>query len=229
MAKKKKPDIEFIHQIKIYIKYRYFRLSLLIILIVYLFFISFDLIQIEKETLFWFFSTISQSMAALFAVVGMFAIFRIQAIEIKLIDYGNALKHKFKSPYWRDRFDELDVDCWRHSDILKKAKGQLKIAEERHKRGDFPSPIIRDLKDRITQISLTEKSRTVLSYSLLIPMATILITFITSICCLPLSAAFSINFSRFVILLIIIILITFSSVSLYRFFKFSMNPKWRKI
>jgi len=218
MTKKKKSS-NFIKLLKSYLGYKYFYITSVSILIIYLFFYLFNLLQLKKEMLLWLFSTTSQSMAALFAVVGMFAVFRLHALEAELNDYRNVLKNKFRDA-------NLDVDGWRYKEILRNAGKQLKIAQKRHRRGDFPLPIIKDLKCRIDEISVSEKIKNGVLYSMLIPMAAILITFLFSIFSIPLTETISINFSRYTFFLTTTILVTFSLTSIYKFFKFSMNPEW---
>jgi uncharacterized integral membrane protein len=56
-----------------------------------------NLLLIEEKMLFWLFSATSQSMAALFAIVGMFSVFRYQDIQNRLRNKIDVLKEKFQS------------------------------------------------------------------------------------------------------------------------------------
>ena len=67
-------------------KYFSFRVisSIVLLILVFVFFKEYNLLTITEKMFFYFFSASAQSMAAMFAVVGVFAVFRFQAQENKL-------------------------------------------------------------------------------------------------------------------------------------------------
>jgi hypothetical protein len=78
----------------------------ILVWLVFSFFVFFFILysinpQIEREILFWFLSTICQSMAAMFAVIGMFAIFRYQSLNDRI---------RKEVEYLRERLEATDLD-----------------------------------------------------------------------------------------------------------------------
>jgi hypothetical protein len=84
-----------------------------------------NLDKIDKEMLFWLFSASSQSMAAIFAVVGIFAAYRLQFLDNRLRNMYDCLKNKFKSHNLEKIFGARYPDSWDDSIVHDKVKSLI--------------------------------------------------------------------------------------------------------
>lgn len=175
---------------------------------------------IEEKMLFWLFAATSQSMAALFAVVGMFAIFRYNDIQNRLRNKIDVLKNRFKSEGWIRFFGETDPDCWDDSIIVDKAKEKL-----REKEDESPHVIYNNLDVDTLIIESHMGTRDYIRVHARIPMISILLTFMISIFSLPFTARLSENCLGLVILIGILMLITSSMISVFKYFMISVPPR----
>jgi len=216
---------KFIEGIEPYVKdkvciWTFILLSAILLVFLPLFYFK-DLLLIEEKMLFWLFAATSQSMAALFAIVGMFAVFRYQDIQNRLRNKKDVLKEKFQSDLWRNFFGAYtESRCWDDSEIVYKAKELLK-----EKEGESPHRIYNNLDVDIKIIESHENARNYVRVYAKIPMISILITFMISIFSLPFTAFLSEDCFGLVILILILELITFSMISIFKYFMISVPSR----
>ena len=156
----------------------YLKISFIVIVetgVILVFYLS-DILRITKEMLYWLFAATSQSMAALFAVVGMFAVFRYQNLEDKLRNLYDSLKNKFSSGKWITYFGDTGSGCWEDPTIADRAGSLLKEKED-----TLPKKIGNDLMVSVLTIMSHERSRDEVLARTKIPLVAVLITFIFSI------------------------------------------------
>ena len=198
-----------------------FLISSLIVLAIFLFFYHTNYFLIEKNMLFWFFGATSQSMAAMFAIVGMFAVFRYQDLQTRLSHYFEILRNNFLSAEFQEYFGHIEVKIFSDTEILDKSKSLLK-----DKKTDATHRAYNNLDVYVVVIEHHMRIRNKIIEQARVPMIAILITFIISIVSLILIniyfPLFSLSSFGLVIILIMLILITFSMVSILRFFLRSM-------
>ncbi len=175
---------------------------------------------IEEKMLFWLFAATSQSMAALFAIVGMFAVFRYNDIQNRLRNKIDVLKNRFKLEGWIRFFGRTDADCWDDSEIVDRAREKLKEKED-----EDPHVIYNNLDVNTLIIESHMGTRDYIRVYASIPMSSILMTFMISIFSLPFTARFSENCLGLVVLIVILVLITFSMISVFKYFMMSIPPR----
>jgi len=200
----------------------YFLIPLLIVLAIFFFIYLTNNLAIEKNMLFWFFAATSQSMAALFAVVGMFAVFRYQNFQTILRHQFDILRKNFLSVAWQNSFGIVNVNILSDSEILQKADNLLKDKKEESSNRAYNNLsvsvlVIKDNKRIMDNIKTRAR----------IPMIAILLTFLVSIFSLLLINVFfsicSINSFGSAVILIMLVLIIYSMVSIFRFFWLSIT------
>lgn len=196
----------------------YFLVSLLSVLaILFSLYLTKNLL-LEKNTFLWLFSATSQSMAALFALVGMFAIFRYQFLEARLKNLYESLKRKFSSNEWKEHFGETDAASWEDSLVAAKAENLLTEKKE-----ELPAIIENNLDVDIVIIKLTEDAKVHILSDTKILLTSVFITFMLSVVSIPCSGYISKNFFGFLVLLILLLLITFSMTNIFRYFIISIK------
>jgi len=203
----------------IYLLNWYFPVVLLIVLGVTLLFYFMNVLVIEKDMLFWLFGATSQSMAALFAVVGMFAVFRYQDMQTRLRNLYDSLKIRFTETNWVKYFGQTEAYSWDDFAVVPRAKHHLEEKESK-----LPKVIKRDLGIDIKLIENHELVRNNIRIYARTPLTAILITFMLSIISLPSSAYLSESCLGLAVLIIMMILITFSMTSIFKYFMISI-PK----
>ena len=215
---------KFIEGIKPYLKDKICKWTFIIISAILLIFLPLlyftGHLIIEEKMLFWLFAATSQSMAALFAIVGMFAVFRYNDIQNRLRNKIDVLKNRFKSEDWIHFFGKTDADCWDDSIIVDKAKEKLK-----EKEAEDPHAIYSNLDVGITVIKSNMETRDYIRFIASVPMISILLTFMISIFSLPFTVCLSKNCLGLVILIIILVLITSSMISVFKYFMISVPPR----
>lgn len=191
---------------------------LLILISIFLLLYFRKLLTIEKNMFFWLFAATSQSMAALFAVVGMFAVFRYQDIQTRLRNLYDVLKEKFYLLEWEQFFGMTEARTWDDSIIVNRAEALLK-----EKKSDSSHRAWHNLEVDIIVIKSHERVRkNILKYTKT-PMILILITFMLSIISLPFTECLSKNFWGVVILISLLVFITFSMLSIFRYFMMTIS------
>lgn len=179
------------------------------------------LLIIEEKMLFWLFAATSQSMAALFAIVGMFAVFRYQDIQNRLRNRIDVLKEKFQSDQWINFFGgPIESRCWNDSEVVYKAKEKLDERKE-----ESPHIVYNNLEVDIMEIESHKDVRDYVRVYAKIPMISILITFMISIFSLPFTAFLSEDCFGLVILILILDLISFSMINIFKYFMISVPPR----
>ena len=173
-----------------------------------------------ENMMFWFFSATAQSMAALFAVGGVFAVFRFQAQENKLRNLYDTNKKRFSILNWQAYIADIDTEFWTDSEFLEKSK---KILEKNPK-----NSIKQKIQMIIIEIEKEETLKKNILKNLKIPMVAILLTFLISIISLSLTEILSKNIIGNLIILIEIALIIFSIISTYEYINFSISFKDNK-
>ncbi len=202
----------------------YSKISIIVIveiIIILVFYLS-DKLCITKEMLYWLFSATSQSMAALFAIVGMFAVFRHQNLEHKLRNLYDTVKFKFSSGMNRASFGAMPPEGWEDSSIVNKAEDYLEMKENK-----VPKNLEFGLRFSLLDIKFNERARNEVLVRAKIPLATVLITFIFSIIFIPLVESISKNIFGIIILLVMLALITFSMINLFYYLIYSISQKKR--
>jgi sterol desaturase/sphingolipid hydroxylase (fatty acid hydroxylase superfamily) len=202
----------------------YFLVSSIVVLAIFLSFYLTNHFFIEKNMLFWFFGATSQSMAALFAVVGMFVVFRYQDLQTRLRHYFEILRNNFLSSEWQEYFGNIEVNTMSDSEILDKSKSLLE-----DKKDEPTYKAYNNLDVYVVVIESHIRIRNKVIVLAKVPMIAILITFIVSIVSLILINVYlsisSLSPFGLVIVLITLILIIFSMTSIFRFFLLSMPIK----
>jgi len=212
--------------LKKYLKNWCFYISVSIVSIVFILIYFFCLEIFKREMLLWFFAATSQSMAALFAVVGMFLVFRYQDLQSRLSHYNQILRNSFMSPEWRQFFGykHEDFSVFSDTELLSRAERYLeeKKDESQHRAYNNLEVTIlvikshMDVRDNIINLAR-------------IPMIAILLTFLFSIFSIIFMdiyfSLFSINILGFAAVLIIVVLIIFSTTSIIKYFMLSIPTK----
>ena len=89
------------------------------------------------EAGYWLFSTLVQAMAALFAVVGVFIIFKIQLLKERMTELVKAAKDEYLSKKWKalqaDKWDEeqRNVSTYTLKELTAAFKKLIKYKKER--------------------------------------------------------------------------------------------------
>ncbi len=197
----------------------------------------FNLFSVTERMLFWFFAASSQSMAAMFAVVGVFAVFRFQAQENKLRNLYELFKNWIglrQSQLYplqdRKKWDVFimendrnllvetgwDTTLWKDESVLEMGKGILNAIQS----SNINKGVVRALKERIVEIEYQEKSRNNIQESMKIPMLAILVSFMLSTISLVLTVKISCSIAGFVIVMVMLAMIAFSVISVYKYINF---------
>jgi hypothetical protein len=192
-------------------------------IIIILFAKSSHLITLNEGMFYWLFAASSQSMAALFAVLGMFAVFRYQILESRLRNLYDSLKNKFNSDEWRYYFGMTNADCWEDALIANKAEENLNSRANK-----LPKTIEHNLRVDILIIRSHEKARDYVLLKAKIPLISVLTTFMMAIFFLPFSGSIAKNFVGLIILMIILIFITFSMITILYFLLHSIAVRGKK-
>lgn len=220
-TEEEKKKSKFIEGIKPYLRDKVCRWTFIIVSAIILIFLPLlyftGHLIIEEKMLFWLFAATSQSMAALFAIVGMFAVFRYNDIQNKLRNKIDVLKNRFKSEDWIHFFGRTDADWWDDSIIVDKAKEKLN-----EKEGASPHLIYNNLEVGIKVIKSNMETRDYIRFIAGVPMISILMTFIISIFSLPFTVCLSKNCLGLVVLIVILVLITSSMISVFKYFMISV-------
>lgn len=215
-----------------YLKNWLFLVFALIIVSIFLFANFLNVEIFKRDMLFWFFSATSQSMAALFAVVGMFLAFWYQGLQNKLEDHMQILRSNFISSEWSQFFgynySREYINSYTDLDLLIKAKELLKEKKE-----ESQNRVYINLQELLWAI---ESHKGIMENVILcakVPMITILITFLISIISLLFVdlyfSLWSLNFLGLGIVLLTLVLILFSLTSILRFFVISTRVRrWRE-
>ncbi len=202
----------------------------------------FNHFTITERMLFWFFAASSQSMAAMFAVVGVFAVFRFQTQENKLRNLYDWFKSWIElrkpqlqplmdSKKWSAWIMENDRNLlvetgwntmlWKDEIVLEMGKGILNAI----KLPDVDKGIVRALKERIVEIEYQEKRRIDILKSMKTPMLAILISFMLSTISLVMTVKISCSIAGFLIVMVMLAMIAFSVISVYKYIRFSISMR----
>ena len=188
------------------------------------------------DMLFWFFASTSQSMAALFAVGGVFAVFRFQAQEAKLRNLCDVYKKWIMEDLRYSFFPfHEQPESWKDDQIVsigrKTVKERRKSFAEAREKGDIDNQLKADekkidsIEERINEIENNKKKRNIILKSVKLPMLVILITFMISIGSLPFTSYVSKSFLGLIILILTMALITYSIWCVFTFIRFSLSLK----
>ena len=177
-----------------------------VILILYLT----NILKLEKEMLYWLFAATAQSMAALFAVVGMFAVFRFHNLSHALRNLYDTLKAHFATEDWKRYFGEQNPECWEDPIVIDRAKDLLK-----NRRDDLPDKIENNLRVSIIIIRSHERAINNVLKRAKVPLIAILITFIITIFSISLTDPISNQVAGLIVFIMTIALISFSMINLF--------------
>lgn len=175
------------------------------------------LLIIDKQMLFWFFASTSQSMAALFAVAGIFAVFRFQVQENKLRNLYDSNKRRFTTHNWSAYIGDLEAEFWSDNEFLDKAK---KVLEK-----TAIKPIKQKIQGIISEIEKQMDIKNKILNMLIIPLFSVALTFFAAIIFLPISAQIENRIIGLIVLLIMLVLITFSITSIFKYIIKSISFK----
>jgi hypothetical protein len=175
-------------------------------------------LRIDETMLFWLFSATAQSMAALFAVIGMFAVFRHEYLGGVVRNNIDVLKANFKTKEWREFFNlEENPDCWEASTVVSKIKELLEKKKER-------SPHLYYNNAEVSNLVL-ESNQEVLKFLPIytrVPMILVLITFLISIISIPFTSMLAVNIAGLIILMVLLPCIILSLFTIYRYFEITL-------
>ncbi|NQT28589.1 MAG: hypothetical protein HQ570_03225 [Candidatus Omnitrophica bacterium] len=178
-----------------------------------------------ENALFYFFSALAQSMAALFAVVGMFAVYRLQIQEniikevfLKILDTANHIEYNRTMPSKLDsittlikrkdiikRLEELKTNVNANLQMAINTSGMETIVEREQK-------IIKQIQDCLDEISDSYGSLTKIKRKMKLPLYLVAIIFCSAIAFLPTAKVLSNHNASAVILVGIFILSTLISI-----------------
>lgn len=225
-AKKRKKQQITKSNLKKYLQNWYFYISISIVSIVFILVYFLDSEIIKRDMLLWFFSATSQSMAALFAVIGMFLVFRYQDLQSRLSHHNQIFRNNFMSQEWRQFFGYMheDFSVFSDSELLDRAERYLEEKKDEsqdraYNNLEVMTVVIKSHMDVVNNIINLAR----------IPMIAILLTFLVSIFSIifvnTYFSLFSINILGLVVILIVVVLIIFSMTSIIKFFMLSIPTK----
>ena len=169
-----------------------------------------DLNKINTDLLYWLFAASSQSIAALFAVVGMFAVFRYQFLENRLRNFYDCMKNKFSTSDYIEHFGIIESKSWEDHLILDRVRELLK---ERESEG---SDIIENnLTCDLDQMESHEIVRDNVLNQAKFPLVIALLTFICAIFFLPFAESITGNILGLFCMLLIVVLVSVSAISIF--------------
>ncbi len=182
------------------------------------------------DMLFWFFASTSQSMAAMFAVGGVFAVFRFQAQEAKLRNLYDVYKKWFEDIRMSIELSGYDHLYWKDNQIVSKGRELVKerrefIMSRSIEKSSLFVKGVDELEERLDEIENNEKKKDAVLKSVKHPMLVILITFMISIGSLPFTSYISKSFLGLSILILTMALITYSIWCVFTFIRFSLSLK----
>lgn len=169
-----------------------------------------NILRLEKEMLYWMFAATAQSMAALFAVVGMFAVFRHQNLSNILRNLYDSLKSMLKTDDFVYYIGNTDAQCWDDFILVSRAKEILKNNKER-----FSKTLAFNLNMDILTIISHERARNNVLKNAKVPLTAVLITFMQAIGFLMFTNNIENTLTGLVVLIVMISSITFSMISLF--------------
>lgn len=224
----------------VYFNFRVF-LSIVLLISIFILLKILNLLTITEKMLYYFFSASAQSMAAMFAVVGVFAVFRFQAQENKLRNLYDVFKLWFKSwenllailcgrkiqgGRWYSQPDDVNIyerewnpSIWRDDEFVEMMKKLLNQIQKDKVKSDMAN----DWRKRIEEIEKHEKRRNDILESMKIPMLAILISFMLSTVSLALTVTLSNSIVGFVILIVLLAMIAFSVISVCKYIRFCIS------
>jgi hypothetical protein len=132
----------------------------------------------------------------------------------------DVLKCRFKLGSWIDFFGRTDADCWDDSEIVDRAREKLKEKED-----EEPHVIYNNLDVNTLIIESHMGTRDYIRVHARIPMISILLTFMISIFSFPFTVCLSKNCLGLVILIVVLVLITSSMISVFKYFMISVPPR----
>lgn len=183
--------------------------------------------EIKKEMLFWLFSSLSQSMAAIFAVVGMFAVFRFQNLNEHIRHEIQILRNQLDVNEYSKAMNEINHRTFTDSELINQLK---KILQDilQDKEEDSNSIYYNNIDVSVLVIEHNVQVRDYTKKFAMIPIVAIFITFIFSaISLLFVSNCFSLNGTinslGFIIIIITLFLAIISMVSVLRYFTLSFE------
>lgn len=167
--------------------------------------------RITKDALYYFHSSIAQSMAAIIALVGTFAIFRYSFLASKIKSSKDSLKGKFERRDWVYNFGITDSSSWHDDEVLPKA-------EKYSKQERLPEPIHKEIENAIVDIKILQiYINDYLNY-LRPPAISSFTTFILSIMLIPLSGILAASKMGPLLWVIFGFLIIITSLNIYKYF-----------
>jgi len=174
---------------------------------------------IQRDALFWFFSSISQSMAAVFAIIGMFAIFRYEYLSNRLNEDFKTLRDEIgviSFPISTVAYRSFHVN----NALLAFLEKYFKDLEEN--RQEVPTPYT-NVRVYTMLISKNQGVRDATKELAMIPMTEILISFVLSIFSLLaistyFSASATINHWGVVAIFLTLFFIVLSMISIMKYF-----------
>jgi len=203
--------------LKVYLFNPFFLFAVLFVLIIFFSLYLGNSAIIGKEMLLWFFASTSQSMAALFAVAGVFAVFRFQAQENKLRNLYDSNKRRFSTHNWAAYIGDKEAEFWSDSEFLDKAK---KVLEK------TPIQTIkRKIHEIISDIEKQEDIKNRILTMLIIPLFAVALTFFLAIAFLPISVQLANRVIGLIVLLGMLVLILFSITSIFKYIISSISFK----
>ncbi len=175
-------------------------------------------LRINETLLFWLFSATSQSMAALFAVIGMFAVFRHEYLSGVVRNNINVLKANYKTKEWRDFFNlREDPDCWEDSIVVSKSEELLE-----NKKDETPHVYYNNAEVSTAILKSNQEVLRFLPVYTRIPMLLVLITFMVSIISIPFTSILAKNMAGLIIVNLLLLFVVLSLLSILRYFEITL-------
>lgn len=185
--------------------------------------------RIDRDVLFWFLSSISQSMAAMFAVIGMFAIFRYESIIENIKRELDVIKYNIASVPAQEIAQRISfkgiVEEGALDNILSELEGEA---------GKKLKTVARVLHNNLYVSTLICKQNIIVRDNVIkfarIPMVLMIFNFIVSSFSLLIINAYfgksnSFNMLGEAIILIIVIFIVITLMSIMKFFRISFSNR----
>ncbi|MHA1344605.1 MAG: hypothetical protein ACTSQG_11500 [Promethearchaeota archaeon] len=169
------------------------------------------LLCLKPEDFKWFLSASSQSMAALFGLIGMFIIFKVEIISNKLNSCYEIIRKKFETGYWTDVLGRDNPKAWHDNEVLVKATHYLDSKK------DISTNIKNDIECSIAETSSLIKSKEKIVKEFKIPLLFIVSSLLISLVLIPLSEF--IFKLKFPFLILFLPFISINIIMIYFYFK----------
>jgi len=200
----------------------YFYISIILIEILLIFiFNKKGYLDLEKEDFRWLFSATAQSMAALFALNGIFLSFIFESLNYKIRSYREIIKNDLK--FLRPISNRI-IESWPELEIEEKANKLVEDIKNSSYNIMISGLTVKellkelDLDSKIYTINMYKKREKELINKIKIPLFLIIFTFIISLIFIPFSSIISNLKLKHIYLSFYLIIVTITILNIYFYF-----------